>query len=137
MDEDARNSVGYCGLYCSACGIHQGKIRKAVENLQKVLRTYGVDRIALKFVDMESSFKHYEDFEKVLDGLVNLFGDCVGCFAGDGDPNCVIRECCRQRAPATCVDCLELDTCEKLRAAVLFQQCVVNTLKVKKKRSQH
>ena len=136
MNKNTRNSLSYCGLHCTTCGIHQGEIRKSTENFRQVLRTYGVERIAKKFVDVEPSFEYYENFEKVLDGLANLFGDCSGCFSGDGDPNCAVRECCIKRAPTTCVECIELDTCERLRTSVLFQQCVINTLRVKKKRDQ-
>ncbi|MDQ1279889.1 MAG: hypothetical protein QG670_1151 [Thermoproteota archaeon] len=135
LNKKISNSLSYCGMHCTACGIHKGDVRKAVENFQQVLQKYGVERITKKFVDVEPSFKHYESFVEVLNGLANLFGDCSGCFSGDGDPNCSIRVCCIQRAPATCVECIELDTCERLRTSVLAQQCIVNTLRVKKKRS--
>jgi hypothetical protein len=29
LSENPKNLVGYCGLYCGACGIHQGKIKQA------------------------------------------------------------------------------------------------------------
>lgn len=131
MIESQRTSGGYCGL-CHACGIYQGKTKQVAENLQKVIRTYGIDRVALKFVDWEPAFKHYAEFEKVLDGLVKLFGDCNGCFAGDGDPECAVRECCRQKAYVGCIECYDLDTCERLRERVLLQHCIINTLKAKK-----
>ncbi len=107
----------------------------AVEDLKRVLDTYGVEKIARKFVDVEPALSHYEDFERVLTSLVDLFGDCSGCFTGDGDPSCPIRECCVQRASA-CVECVELDTCERLRTAVLYQQCIVRTIRAKKNRSR-
>lgn len=131
MVETRTSSEGYCGL-CHACGIYLGKTRQAAENLQKVIRSYGVDRVALKLVDLEPAFEHYAEFEKVLDGFVRFFGDCSGCFVGDGDPECTVRECCREKAYATCIECHDLDTCERLRGRVLFQQCIINTVKAKK-----
>jgi len=131
LAETHKSLEGYCGL-CNACGIHLGKTRHAAENLQKVIRTYGIDRVALKLVDLEPAFEHYAEFEKVLDSFVKFFSDCNGCLVGDGDPQCTVRECCKQRAYNTCIECLDLDTCERLRGRVLFQQCIINTLKTKK-----
>ena len=125
------DSEGCCEL-CHACGIYLGKTKQAAENLQKVIKTYGVDRVALKLVDLEPSFEHYYEFEKVLDGFVKFFSNCSGCFANDGDPECTVRECCKQRKYVSCIECHDLDECEKLRGRVLFQQCIINTLKAKK-----
>ncbi|MFH0896576.1 MAG: hypothetical protein V1850_00810, partial [Candidatus Bathyarchaeota archaeon] len=86
MSENLKEPVCCCGLSCDACGIYQGKIKDAVENLRNVIRTFGIDTIALKFVDLEPAFQHYDEFEKVLDGFTILFGSCQGCFVGDGDP---------------------------------------------------
>lgn len=110
--------VGYCGLYCGACGIHQGRIKQAVENLRKIISAYGFDKIATELANWEPAFQHYTEFEKVLDGFVKVFGDCPGCIAGGGDPNCAVRECCKQKAYATCAECVEMDTCEKLQQLV-------------------
>jgi len=107
--------VGYCGLYCGACGIYQGRIKLAVENLRKVIGAYELDKIASELANWDPAFKNYAEFEKVLDGFVRFFGECSGCAADGGDPNCVIRKCCRQKNYATCAECIEMNTCEKLR----------------------
>ncbi|MCK4434643.1 hypothetical protein KAU92_04060 [Candidatus Bathyarchaeota archaeon] len=41
--------VGYCGLYCNACGIRQGKIKNAVDNLRNVIAAYGFDKPCQSF----------------------------------------------------------------------------------------
>ncbi len=89
--------VGYCGLYCGACGTFQGRIKQAVENLRKVIGAYGFDKIAPDLAKWEPTLKHYAEFEQVMDGVVKLFGECSACTGGGGDPNCVIRECCKPR----------------------------------------
>jgi hypothetical protein len=38
--------MGYCGLYCGACGIYWRRIKLAVENLRKVIGVYGFDKIS-------------------------------------------------------------------------------------------
>jgi hypothetical protein len=115
LEKDLRNLVGYCGLYCGACGIYQGRIKEAVGNLRKVIGVYGFDKIAPELAKWEPAFKNYAEFEKVLDGFAKLFGECLGCVAGGGDPNCVVRQCCRQKDYVTCTECIEMNTCEKLR----------------------
>jgi hypothetical protein len=114
LGKNPKELVGYCGLYCGACGIYQGRIKEAVENLRKVIGAYGFDKIAPELAKWEPSFKHYSEFNDVMNGLVKLFGECPGCVAGGGDPSCVIRQCCQQKSYSTCAECVEMDTCEKL-----------------------
>ncbi len=116
--ENPSKLVGYCGLYCGACGIHQGRIKQAAENLRRVIGAYGFDKMAPELAKWEPAFKCHPEFEKVLDGYVKLFGDCPGCVSGGGDPSCQVRECCRQKAYASCAECSEMDTCEKLKRYV-------------------
>ncbi len=117
MKENPPSLVGYCGLYCDACGIRQGRIRQAVENLRKVIGAYGFDKIAPELAKWEPAFQHYAEFEKIMDGWVKLFGECPGCVAGGGDPNCTVRQCCKPKGYNTCVECADMETCEKLQRA--------------------
>ena len=119
MYESPKSLVGYCGLYCGACGIYQGRIRQAVENLRKIISAEfpSFNKIAPELAKWEPAFQHYTEFENVLNGFVKVFGDCPGCVKGGGVPNCVVRECCKQKAYTTCAECAEMDTCEKLRPA--------------------
>jgi len=124
LNESSKNLVAYCGLYCSACGLCQGRIKQSVENLRKVISAYGFDEFALELANREPAFQHYTEFEKVLEAIdrfVKNLGVCPGCVAGGGDPNCAIRECCKQKAHITCIECIEMDICEKLITPPLFQ----------------
>lgn len=85
--------AGYCGLYCNACGIRQGKIKSAVNNLHKIIAAYGFDKVIPELANWEPSFKHYGEFNQVMNGLVKMFGYCSGCLQGGGDPNCKVRSC--------------------------------------------
>jgi hypothetical protein len=115
LDENPKNLVGYCGLYCGACGIHQGKIKQVAENLREIISVYGFDKLTAELAKYEPAFQHYTEFENVLDGFVKMFGECPGCLPGGGPPDCAIRECCRQKAYSMCVECVETETCEKLQ----------------------
>ena len=111
---DPTSPVGYCGLYCNACGIRQEKIKTAVNNLRGIIAAYGFDKIMPELAKWEPSFKHYNEFDQVMDGLVKMFGGCPGCFQGGGDPNCKARSCAKQRGFRTCAECDEAETCENL-----------------------
>jgi len=111
---DPASLVGYCGLYCNACGIRQGKFKTAVNNLRDIIATYGFDKIMSELSKWEPSFKHYNEFDQVMNGLVKMFGDCPGCLQGGGDPNCKVRLCAKQKGYRTCAECGEADTCENL-----------------------
>jgi len=115
MGENPRDLVGYCGLYCGACGIHQGRIKQAVENLRQIIQAYGFDKFMPELTKWEPAFQHYKEFESVMDGWVKMFGECPGCIKGGGDPNCAVRECCKQKSFVTCAECTETDTCEKVK----------------------
>jgi hypothetical protein len=108
-----KNLIGYCGLYCGACGIYQGRITQAVENLRKTISAYGFDKFAPELAKWEPAFQHYAEFENVLNGFVKMFGKCPGCIGGGGDPTCAVRECCKQKAYTTCAECSEMGSCEK------------------------
>ena len=114
MKEEVLSQIGYCGLYCPACGIYQGKIKQAVENLRKIIQAYGFDKIPAELSKWEPAFQYYKEFEEVLNGFERLFQDCPGCRRNGGDPSCVVRECCKQKSLALCADCTEMQSCEKL-----------------------
>jgi len=114
LGKSPRELVGYCGIFCGACGIYQGRIKEAVENLRKVIGAYGFDKIGPELAKWNPAFKNYAEFEQVLDGFIKLFSECPGCVVGGGNPDCVIRPCCSPKKYATCIECVEMDTCEKL-----------------------
>jgi len=76
---------------------------------------YGFDSMMPELAKWEPRFKNYAEFEKVMEGLVNLFGECPSCVDDGGDPDCTVRKCCRQKGHVTCVNCTGMDTCEELR----------------------
>jgi hypothetical protein len=76
LSKNPKDLIGYCGLYCGACGIYQGKMKQAVENLRKIIGYYGFDKITVELAKWEPAFQYYAEFENVLNGLVKLFGGC-------------------------------------------------------------
>jgi hypothetical protein len=106
--------VGCCGLYCGACAKYQRKIKQAVENLREATNALELDKNASEMAKWEPAFQHYTEYETVLDAFVRFFGECQGCVAGTGSPDCEVRPCCRQKGYTICAECIEMDTCEKL-----------------------
>jgi len=111
---DLANLVGYCGLYCNACGIRQEKIKTVVNNLRDIISAYGFDKMMPELAKWEPNFKHYKEFNKVMEGLVKMFGDCPSCLQGGGDPNCKVRICAKQKGYRICAECSETEICEYL-----------------------
>jgi len=54
---DASSFVGYCGLYCNACGIRQEKIKNAVNNLRGIIAHYGFDKMMPELAKWEPSLQ--------------------------------------------------------------------------------
>lgn len=112
---DPTGLVGYCGLYCEACDIYQGAFKERVEQLRDIIKRYGFDKAMPELTKWEPSFKHYKEFESVLDGLIKMFGSCPSCLGDGGDPDCKVRQCAKQKGYTTCAECNEAFTCEKLK----------------------
>jgi hypothetical protein len=106
---DPVSQVGYCGLYCNACGIRQGKIKTAVNNLRGIIAAYGFDKMMPELAKWEPSF---------------------GCFQGGGDPNCIARSCAKERGFRTCADCDEAETCENLAPFRIGFEGLLSGLKI-------
>ncbi|UCE29402.1 MAG: DUF3795 domain-containing protein [Candidatus Bathyarchaeota archaeon] len=114
VETDPASLVGYCGLYCNACGIRQEKIKTAANNLRDIIAHYGFDKIMPELAKWEASLEHYNEFNQFVDGLVKMFGDCPGCLQSGGDPDCKVRSCTKQKGYRTCAECSESETCESL-----------------------
>jgi len=106
--------LGYCGLYCGACGIYQGKIKTQVENLQSTIRAYGFNEFADQLANWEPAFKYHKEFDQVLEAYKKLFGECPGCIQGGGNPECKIRPCVKEKGFTSCAECKETETCATL-----------------------
>jgi hypothetical protein len=99
----------YCGLYCGACDIYQKRIGKAAGELKKIMGIYEFNTFAPQIPGLEE----FETFEKVLDNLIMIFGQCQACRQGGGDPECQIRQCCKEKEIDTCAQC-DAMPCDKL-----------------------
>jgi hypothetical protein len=121
--------VGYCGLYCNACRIRQGKMKEAVDNLRNAIASYGFDKIMPDLAKWEPGFKQYEGFKQVMEGLVKMFGYCAGCLDNGGDPNCQVRLCARQKGYRTCTECAEAKSCQKLDPYRKYSELALQNIK--------
>ncbi len=90
MNLNPKFLAGYCGLYCGACAIYQGKIKQAVENLRSLIKAYGFDKFVSELARWNPAFKHYREFEEVMKAFEETFGECPACMQGGGAPQCQI-----------------------------------------------
>ncbi|MHA2386248.1 MAG: DUF3795 domain-containing protein [Candidatus Thorarchaeota archaeon] len=108
--------TSYCGLYCPGCGIHQGKVTERVQGLQRILTSYKIGERKEALSQEEPAFKHYDEFEQVLDGIKEVFGSCAGCRKGGGIPDCKVRSCAEDRGYQTCLECVRMEACSELKS---------------------
>jgi len=108
---EERKLAGYCGMYCSACAIHTGEIKKAIAHLRELVDIYELARVQQLFEGLEE----FPQFLKVLGDLEAMFGACVGCKACGGWPNCFMRKCCVEKALESCYECDKMPCQELLR----------------------
>jgi hypothetical protein len=107
--------ISYCGLYCSECFSHTGKIADLARDLRKELRQERFDKTAesLSALSFFKTFKKYPDCYDVLGAMVRL--RCKkGCREGGGDPFCAVRRCCIKKGFEGCWECDEFEDCRKM-----------------------
>ena len=104
----------YCGLYCGACGVKNGRIRDTATALKQLLDMYAYPEWAPMMAEWFPETKHYPEFDAVLKWVATQ--DCPGCRGGGGNPECAIRICAKGRGYVGCWECAEIDRdCETLR----------------------
>lgn len=115
MTNEFKKLVAYCGLYCGDCFAHHGRISNLARDLKKELRQARLDKTAEFLADIPHfrKFKHYDECSEVLDAMVK-FRCSSGCKAGDGDPGCKIRKCCKKIGIEGCWECKKYEKCDKL-----------------------
>ncbi len=114
---EPRSLVTYCGGFCGACWIGNGKIREMAENLEKTLKGWAVPQRAQTLAGAKPAAAHYSEFERVLDWVQAQ--TCQGCRAPGsiclwGDSACFVRDCAREKGVRGCFECSEDATCEKI-----------------------
>ncbi|MEW6377699.1 MAG: DUF3795 domain-containing protein [Thermodesulfobacteriota bacterium] len=115
MNEEKKNLIAYCGLYCGDCSIYEGRIADLARDLRKELREARFDKTAkaLSGVSFFKIFNNYPQCYEVLGAMVKLRCGKI-CKDGGGPPFCKIRKCCQKKGFDGCWECEEFETCEKL-----------------------
>ena len=98
--------ITYCGGYCGTCARWCGytEFRDLVALLAEWVDAQGFQH----WMPQETQEFDYGEFRKGLDffGKNDTWLVChKGCKGGDGNPECEIRRCCRERGLEICFDC--------------------------------
>jgi hypothetical protein len=97
-NEDEKDLIAYCGLYCGDCFAHKGTVADLARDLRKELRQSKFDKTAesLSNVSFFKVFENYGQCYEVLGALVRL--RCKNaCRGGGGPPFCKMRKCCQKK----------------------------------------
>lgn len=109
------NQIAYCGLDCSTCFAHTGKIADMARDLRKELRQTHFEKIAesLSAIPFFKAYQNYTQCYEVLGAMVKFRCGRV-CRNGGGNPSCKMRKCCQKKGFEGCWECSDFETCEKL-----------------------
>lgn len=112
MNEENKNLIAYCGLYCGDCFFFKGRIAGLAKELRKELRKAKLKQNYKEFISFSKEFSHFPECYRLLGVMVKM--RCRGCRNGDGFPFCKIRKCCEKKGFLGCWECEEFETCKKL-----------------------
>jgi len=110
-----KNLIAYCGIFCGICPMHTGKIADLSRDLRKELRANRFDLTADVFskISFFKVYRNYKQCYEVLGAMVRL--RCKrACRAGGGPPFCHIRKCGQKKGVEGCWQCVEFEKCPKL-----------------------
>ena len=105
--------IAYCGLSCSQCFNHKGKIADLARDLRKELRD---EKFQVAAEGLSKYFKQFQDYPQcyeVLGAMVRLRCKRT-CRGGGGPPACKIRTCCQTKGIEGCWSCEGFESCGKL-----------------------
>lgn len=105
--------LAYCGFYCGDCLGYTGVVADAAQGLMDVLETYKFDQTAeCVFPDQ---LGEYDKFYETLDFMTNL--RCSGICRQEEDLpfSCEVKNCCIERGFYACYECVDFETCTKLK----------------------
>jgi hypothetical protein len=108
--------VGCCGMFCGDCIVRTGNIAETANSLlQKVTSDEfkTLVRGLPKVIQGYDMFNHYDQFCDFL-SLISLLSCGKCCKEGGGMPNCVIRNCCKEKAIEGCWICGDFEDCKKI-----------------------
>jgi hypothetical protein len=125
--ESVKDQIGSCGIWCGSCVVGNGSLQELSGKYREIAEAYDLK-------DWASQDFDYSEFSKGLESIQNL-PLCPGCQRGGGNPDCVMRQCAREKQITGCTDCPSPDTCghkealDKMRSAALEAGLFVKTQK--------
>jgi hypothetical protein len=99
------NQIGFCGIWCGSCPAGNGSVIELTRRYEETVKRNQLEKWAPKDFD----------FKEFMKGLASLqrVSLCNGCLKGDGNPNCVIRICAKEKNVSSCSECELLVSCKK------------------------
>ena len=111
--EDSRRvngQMGSCGIICMGCELGSGSAAGTAVKLKDHILSIGIAQWAS---DLPGGAEI--NFERLIKDLEWLSENthCIGCEQGGGPPDCVIRNCAKERGYTVCNNCSDLESCDK------------------------
>lgn len=98
------NEISFCGIPCGKCIKGKAEFKEKTKQILNDIRESGLDR--WQHHEPKQEFFNYDELKKGLNWLASL--DCKGCHASGGNPQCMIRECAKEKKVNNCGECSEM-----------------------------
>lgn len=105
------SGISFCGLDCGKCIKFKDIYAEKMKEILNSIKESELDKWQ-EHEPREEEF-NYMDFKRGLEWFEKHMR-CHGCKAGGGNPDCMIRECCKGKGVENCGKCSEF-VCEKVR----------------------
>jgi len=102
--ENVKNQIGFCGLWCGSCAVGNGTLKELTKRYEHIIKGYGVTTWGAKDFDSKEFLKGLESIRELP--------TCKGCLKGDGNEECKIRPCAKNKKIPDCNECNEPTTCK-------------------------
>jgi hypothetical protein len=104
--ENAKEQVGFCGIWCGSCVVGNGTLEELTKRYKELLRVYGLQEWGPKDFD-------YQEFLQALESIQRI-PLCPGCLKGGGRDNCEMRACALSKDIDECSKCDTFSSCEHI-----------------------
>jgi hypothetical protein len=134
--DEAKELIGYCGIYCGSCGMFRGRIyAKIAQEFLEIIKAAGYpDELTINTKGVKPDF----DFKEFLKGVEHFSKEDSGAYCQEsckqgGGVSCKFRLCVTERGLEICYECKDFPckhfsetidkSQEKLKDYERFKKC--------------
>lgn len=107
--------IAPCGIYCGACDLFLGRSRELTRELYRIMKGFNIADTGPLLMGIEQ--QKVQDFLVILEKW-SQGEKCPGCWkgacwAGGGNPVCLVKACAEKQGFLTCAECIKMPCNER------------------------